>query len=249
MALSRSFRVLAPGVCLLLSGAPAWSQPAAAHEPVYPGDRPNCISFFLKNDHQLTLKQRGCDFLQNRFVTPTSLAGAAWSAGFSQMRESSEDRGKGMSGFMTRFSTNQAQSSMKATAEFLTGIISREDPRRAPPYLAFFDPNRLPVRPERGFWNRTRRAIMSNFISYRCVAECTKAEDVKATFAAAKIAGSFASGFSSMLWAPDRLNTPGRALRRTASAYGGTFANNLFIEFRPEIAAFGKRVARVLAVR
>jgi hypothetical protein len=249
MAHSAIARVLDLSVCALLISASAWPQGTIEPEPVYPANRPACISFFLKNDYRLTLKQKACDYIQNRFITPTSLAGAAWSAGYSQMTEKPEDRGKGTSGFMTRFATNQAQSSMKATTEFLVGLVSREDPRRAPPYLAPFDPNRLPVRPARGFWNRTRRAVMSNLVSYRCVDQCTKAEDVRATFAAAKIAGSFASGFSSMLWAPDRLNTPGRALRRTASAYGGTFANSLFIEFRPEIAAFGKGIARMLAVR
>ena len=242
-------RIAAAASLLTICTASAAAQTAYDRAAVFPANRPVCISFFLKNDYRLTNKQKTCDWLQNRLVTTTGAAGAAWSAGFSQFTERSDDRGKGSAGFSTRFSTNLAQSSMKATGEFLGGFIFQEDPRREPPYLKRFSPDRLPVRPATGFWNRTRRALMSNVVSYRCKNQCTKAEDVQARPAVGKIAGSFASGFSSMLWAPDRLNTPGRALRRSASTYAGTFSNSLFIEFKPEISAFGKRVARVMAMR
>jgi hypothetical protein len=199
-------------------------------EPVDPPPRPVCSSFFLKSDRPLTFKQKTCDWVQNRMFSPTSAVGAAWSAGFSQMTERADDRGKGSAGFSTRFATNFAQSAAKSTGAYLGGFVFREDPRRDPPYLK---------RPQvRGFWKRTGRALGDNFIAYRW-----DGQEWRRVPAFSRVAGSFASGFSSMLWAPDRLNTPGRALRRTATAYGGTFSNSLFLEFKPEITALAGKVA------
>ena len=195
-------------------------------------DRPKCISFFLKQDYQLDFKQKACDWIQNRMFSQNALVGAAFAASFSQIRERSSDRGKGTPGFSTRFSTNFAQSAAKSTGAYLGGLILREDPRDNPPYV-----HRTKIR---GFWPRLGRALGDNFISYRCAGTCDEPGDVRRVFALSRVTGAFASGFSSMAWAPDRLNTPGRALRRTASAYGSSFGSNVFAEFKPEITAIAE---------
>jgi hypothetical protein len=199
--------------------------------------RPVCASMFLKSEYQLSGKQRACDWIQNRMFSYTSMAGAAAGAMFSQFTERSTDRGKGTTGFSTRFSENFAQSAFKSTGAYLGGMILGEDPRRDPPYLV-----RLTEPHPKGFWKRTGHALMMNFVSYRCVGSCLTEGDIKKVPAISRMIGSFASGFSSELWAPDRLNSPGRALRRSASAYGMTFAGGFFAEFKPELSRAGNKV-------
>lgn len=207
--------------------------------------RPVCASLFLKSEYQLSLKQKNCDWLQNRVFSSTAFAGAAGAAVYSQILERSRDRGKGTAGFTTRFSENFAQSAFKSTGAYFGGMIFREDPRRDPPYLSM----RSAPHP-RGFWKRTAYAVRTNFISYRCVDACLSESDIRKVPAISRLAGSFASGFSSEMWAPDRLNSPGRALRRSASAYGSTFADSLFVEFKPELsAAAGKAITAIFGVR
>jgi len=207
--------------------------------------RPVCASMFLNSEFQLSKKQITCDWIQKRMFSPTALVTAAGTAVFSQITERASDRGKGMPGFMTRFSENFAQNAFKSTGAYLGGALFREDPRRNPPYLAM-----RTQPPPRGFWKRTGYALKMNVMSYRCTGACTSESDIKTVPAFSRVAGSFASGFSSELWAADRLNSPGRALRRSASAYGSTFMNSLFIEFQPEISALaGKVITAIFGTR
>lgn len=220
--------------------------------------RPVCASLFLASEYRLSQKQRACDWIQNRLLSPAALAGAAAAATLSQFTERSSDRGKGTPGFTTRFSEDFAQSAAKSTGAYLGGLIFQEDPRRVPPYLVLRGGT-----PPHGFWSRTGHALIGNFISYRCVGElpsqtpggkpqdiCGAASQIRRVPALSRILGSLASGFSSELWQPDRLNSPGRALRRSASAYGATFGSSLFTEFKPDIARFGgKFFTAVFGVR
>jgi hypothetical protein len=218
-------------------------QPRPPYNPM--DQRPKCIAFFLDTDWRLSAKQRACDWVQNRVFSPGAAFAAGWSAGYSQITESSADRGKGTTGYSTRVAENFAQSAFGSTGAFLTAWAFREDPRRSPPFLVLRE-----RAPRRGFWPRLAQGITNNFRAYRCVGACQTACDVKTQFAISRVAGAFASGFSSQLWSPDRLNSPSRSLRRTASAYGTSFAGSIASEFKPELnLAAGKVVGWIFGAR
>jgi hypothetical protein len=254
-----------------LAAVLTWAQPAGAQPqtansaasaaidpqvttglPVPPGNdpyphRPECASMFLNADWILTPKQRVCDLIQNHMLSMTALAGAAWSAEVSKIRDTASERGDG---FATRFSRNFAQNAFKSTGSYVGGLLLHEDPRTRPPYL-IMKPGAHP----HGFFRRTARALGGNLISYRCdgvkepgssSVNCTSPDQIKRVPAISKVIGSLASGASSELWQPRESRSGNRALRGAASAYASTFANALFTEFQPELSAFAGKTFRTL---
>jgi hypothetical protein len=152
------------------------------------------------------------------------LAGAVTGGAYSQFTERSTDRGKGVAGLATRIGTRYAQSTAKGAGETLGGWIGREDMRReAGPWRPVHD---------QSFKARLGHALVAPFWNY---SEGPASQRRTKRFAVSRVAGALASGFMGMAWAPDRLNTPGRALRRSASAYGGYFSSSLLKEFGPEL--------------
>ena len=186
---------------------------------------------FLKTDWQLTEKQRVCDWLENRLVSNGALFGALWSAEVSKLRDSESERGDG---FGTRFAHRYAQSAFKSTGAYVGGLIAREDPRMAPPYLVLGRTTQ-----PRGFWKRAGRAFAYNFVSYQCVRACTKPEDIRRRPALSRVFGALASGYAAEVWTWDRENSNRRALHGAATAYGSTFVSALVTEFKPELSALG----------
>jgi hypothetical protein len=203
--------------------------------------RPVCASMFLKSDWQLTGKQRACNWIQNGIFSTNALLGAVWSAEFSKLRDAPSERGDG---FAVRFGRKFAQSAMKSTGAYVGGIIAREDPRKAPPYLGL-----RTGPPPRGFFKRTGHALGGNVISSECVDPCVSDTHIKRRFALSTIAGSTASGFGGELLATGRPYSRDRALRGAASAYAATFVNALFVEFKPELSAFAGRTFRLMGGR
>jgi hypothetical protein len=194
--------------------------------------RPVCASMFLKSDWQLTSKQRACDWLQNRLFSSSALTGAAWSAGVSTLRDSSSEAGDP---FATRFARRYAQSAAKSSAAYLGALVAHEDPRVRPPYLVL-----KPMPRPRGFWPRTRRALVANFVSYRCLRACRTDADVDRQIALSRMLGALASGYAAEAWTWDRETSHRRALRGAATAYGSSFLSTLFGEFSPELSAFAR---------
>jgi hypothetical protein len=220
-------------------------QVPAGNDP-YP-HRPECASMFLQADWILTPKQRACDWIQNRMLSMTALAGAAWSAEVSKIRDTPSERGDG---FATRFSRKFAQNAFKSTGSYVGGLLFHEDPRTRPPYLIM----ETGAHPH-GFFRRTAHALGANLISYRCDGarepgsdrvHCTSPEQIKRVPGIAKVVGSLASGASSELWEPNHSHPGNRALRGAASAYASTFANALLTEFKPELNAFAGKTFRLL---
>ena len=216
---------------------------SATTDPVNPWERrPECASMFMKADWRLTKRQRVCDWIHNRMFATNALVGAAWSAGFSQMRDATSERGDN---FATRFSRRFAQNAVKSTGGYLGGLVFREDPRTQPPFLVMRDKPR-----PRGFWRRTAYAIGTTVIAYRCEQPCTKEEDIQRVFALSRVTGALASGFAGQIWTWDEPDARRRALRGAASAYGSTFVNRVITEFKPELSAFaGKTITKIFGVR
>jgi hypothetical protein len=207
--------------------------PAAANVNPW-SNRPVCASMFLKTDFQLNGKQGACNWLHNGVFSTNAMLGAAWSGAWSLWTAKSSESGDG---FVTRFGRKFGQNAFKATGSYLGGVIAREDPRKRPPFLAL----RTEQRP-RGFFKRFGHAIGGNFVSYRCVKDCTDASHIKKRPALSRVFGSLASGFSSELLTTDRAYSAKRAWNGVASAYGSTFVNAMFVEFKPELSAIGGKV-------
>jgi hypothetical protein len=226
------------------AGSDAQQQPPVAEPaPVNPFDqRPVCSSMFMKTDWQLTRKQRACDWIHNGVFSTNAMLGAVWSAGFSQSTDMKSEHGDG---FATRFGRKFGQNAIKSTGAYLGGQIFREDPRKTPPYLVM----RTSPGPK-GFFRRTGHALADNFISYRCRNACAQETDIRKVPALSRVLGSLASGFGGELLTHDRPDSTRHALRGAASAYGSTFVNALFVEFKPELSAFaGKAFTKIFGVR
>ena len=196
--------------------------------------RPVCASMFLKSDWKLTGRQRSCDWLQNRLLSNGALFGAAGSAVVSRIRNPDSEQGDP---FAVRFGRRYAQSAFKSTGAYLGGLIAREDPRLVPPYLVM----RSQARP-RGLWRRTRHALATNVMSYDCVGDCKSESDIRRRFALSRVLGAVASGYGSEVWTWDRANSHSRAWRGAGSAYGSSFADALYTEFKPEVTAAAGKV-------
>lgn len=197
-------------------------------------NRPVCASMFLKTDFQLNGKQGACNWLHNGVFSTNAMLGAAWSGAWSQWTAKSSESGDG---FFTRFGRKFGQNAFKATGSYLGGVIAREDPRKRPPFLALQTEQR-----PRGFFKRFGHAVGGNFISYRCKKECTSAGDITKTPALSRVFASLASGFSSELLTTDRPYSAKHAWNGVASAYGSTFVNAMFVEFKPELSAMGGKI-------
>jgi hypothetical protein len=189
---------------------------------------------FLKNDWQLSGKQRACDWIQNRLLTNSALFGAAASAVVSQIRDSDSEEGDS---FSTRFGRRLGQSSFKSTGAYIGGLIAKEDPRLVPPYLVM----RTERRP-RGLWRRTGHALANNFVSYDCVDRCASEADIRRRFALSRVLGAVASGYGSEVFTWDRAGSHSRAWRGAATAYGSSFVDALYTEFKPEVTAAAGKV-------
>lgn len=182
---------------------------------------PSCNLYLMAKEPTLTLKQRLCMWTDRSLLNRESFSGAFVAGVYSQFTERSDDRGKGMAGLATRVGTKYAQSTAKGLGETFGGWIGREDLRKE---LGPWKP-----RPGSKFGARLGYALSAPFWNYREAPIRTNSP--RKTFAWSRVAGAFSSGFVGMAWAPDRLNTPGRALRRSASAYGGYFSSSLLNEF------------------
>jgi hypothetical protein len=162
-----------------------------------------------------------------------ALFGAASSAFVSKIRNPDAEQGDS---FAIRFGRRFAQSSFKSTGAYLGGVIAKEDPRIVPPYLVM----KTQARP-RGFWRRTRHALANNLTSYTCVDQCRSESDIKRRFALSRVLGAVSSGYGGEVWDWDRSTSHARAWRGAASAYGSSFVDALYTEFKPELnAAAGK---------
>jgi hypothetical protein len=229
-------RVVLMALALLVvsTGAAGAQESAPPPDPVNRWEeRPECASMFMNAEWRLSHRQRLCRFVHSGVLSTSALVGVAWSARFSQEMDAGSERGDG---FATRFGRRFGQNAFKSLGEYAGTYISREDPRRRPPFLV------MQTRTTRGFFPRLGRALAGNVLAYRCAENCTEASHIRRTPAVARILGSIASGASAELLTRDRPNSTDRALRGAASAYASTFTSAAIDEFRPEISAAAAKV-------
>lgn len=186
---------------------------------------PACNLYRIESTPVLSLTQRICLWTDRSLTSGEGLMGAAIAGAYSQLTERSSDRRKGFPGYAERFATRYAQSTAKGLGEVFGGYVNHEGLRRE------LGPWRSPA--GAGFGRRFAHALAAPLWNYEDDDAFRK--DRRKRFAFSRVAGALASGFVGMAWAPDRLNTPGRALRRSASAYGGYFSSSLFNEFKGDL--------------
>lgn len=202
------------------------AQDSEAAPAPYP---PSCNRFRIEATPVLSLKQRFCLWTDRSLTSGEGLMGALAGAGFAQVTDRSSDLRKGVPGYAIRASTRYAQSVSKGMGEVVGGYFNREGMRR-----------------ELGPWQRTPKgSSFGKRVGHVLAAPLWNYADDDATsavrekrFALSRVAGGLASGFVGMAWEPDRVNTPGRALRRSASAYGGYWVSSFFAEFGNDLMRF-----------
>jgi len=161
----------------------------------------------------LLFKQRLCLY-GGKLVTGQAVFGSAFFSAVAQFRDDPTEWGQGMKGYSRRFGTRYAQGVAKTTGEFVFSSIFREDPR--------YD-----LSQDRTFWKRTGHTFANMVV--------VKNVDGKRRPAFSKFAGAASSGLVGLAWYPGRLNRPVDVVSRSASAYGGYLASNVFQEFQADI--------------
>jgi len=179
---------------------------------------PACNSYRLQRTitetpSKLLFKQRLCLY-GGKLVTGQAVFGSAFFSAVAQFRDDPVEWGQGMKGYSRRFGTRYAQGVAKTTGEFVFSSIFREDPR--------YD-----LSQDRSFWRRTGHTFTNMVV--------VKDVDGKKRPAFSKFAGAASSGVVGYAWYPGRLNRPVDVVSRSASAYGGYLASNIFQEFQSDI--------------
>jgi len=162
---------------------------------------------------ELLVKQRFCLY-GSKLVTPQAVFGAAFFSGVAQFRDDPVEWGQGTEGYARRFGTRYTQGMAKTTGEFVFSLAAHEDPR--------YDLSK-----SRTFWGRTGHAFARMVV--------VKNLDGNTRPAYSKFAGAASSGLVGLAWYPDRLNRPVDVASRSASAFGGYLASNMFQEFKADL--------------
>lgn len=196
--------------------------PALASKP----EAPACNTYRIEETPQLDLKQRLCLWTRRSIFSGEGISGAMVAAGAAQFRDDAADLRKGAAGYAIRFSTRYGQSVAKGMGETIGAYLNHEGARRE---LGPWKP-----RPNQPFGRRLAGALAAPFWNYDD--DDPRNPHRRKRFAVSRIAAAFAGGFAGMAWTPDRLNTPGNALKRSGRAYGAYFSSSLWQEFRPDLA-------------
>jgi hypothetical protein len=234
-------------------------QRAAAQQPVDPWpDRPICASLFLKADWQLTPKQRACNWLQNEVLSTSRLFTTAIATTVTMAVDTTSERGDP---FSVRYGRKWLQGTASATGQYVGALLAHEDPRRAPPYLILrCDP------PPHGFFARFGHALARNIVTTQYVEPpegstdmtgpagtsedaCPMQQRIHKRFALSRVLGAAASGATGAALNRDRADRAERLWSGFATAYATSFGQEVITEFKPELAAAGGHLLRMLGVK
>lgn len=188
-------------------------------DPVPAPDPPPCSRSGIRTAESLTKKQKACIWGESLGST-TAIAGAAF---FAWSNRGTEGWEPGFRGYAQRVGVKYAQSSAKSTAEYLAGLITREDPRRGDALPGWhFRNDHAP-----SFGRRFGRALLQSV--------CTPRDGGgRCMPAVSHVAGALASGFSTYSIYPMH-DSKSDALRRSLNAYSGYVTNSLFREFQGDL--------------
>jgi hypothetical protein len=148
------------------------------------------------------------------FITPESLVAPLVGAGLSQAEGTPREWGGGGAGFGKRLASSYGQNAIARTIEFGVATLDHEDPRYHPS-------------DEKGFWPRTRHAIVATFVSPTTSGGSEPAYS--------RFAGVYGAAFIANSWEPPSQNSAVHGLERGSLSMLSRVGWNVFKEFWPSI--------------
>ncbi len=198
---------------------------------------PKCDSYSMQtiSRQSFGMKQRTCYWGEQLF-TGSALFGAAFFGAIAQARDDPPEWPQGADGFGRRMGTRYTQGMIKSTATFVVSSLTREDPRVKPPQIYSVSDladtsaaNRFGCPPSTTFKGRLGQSLL------RVVWDSCRTNPW-ARPKPARVAGSFASGFLGLAWAPASQDHISNALIDSGTAFGGYIGDSVFSEFSPDIS-------------
>jgi hypothetical protein len=147
-------------------------------------------------------------------VGPVPLVGEAAGAGIGQWMNSPPEWGQGWAAFGKRYASNLAYNAVRQTVSYAGSMALREDTR-------YFASSR------RGFWPRTKHALVSTFTA--------RTMDGHDRFSVSNTASVVAAAGVSSIWGPDSWKGPGNIAIEAGLSFASTAAFNVVREFLPDI--------------
>ena len=147
-------------------------------------------------------------------VHPTDFFQTALGSGLAQWRNAPYEWEQGWDAYGQRYASRFGQHLVKRAAVLTAQVLDGEDPRR--------------LRSERtGLRNRAVDALKYTFVAQR--------DNGTRGFAWSRIAGSYAGGFISRAWHPERVRTFGNGLGAGTISLGVETGMSVLNEFMPDI--------------
>jgi hypothetical protein len=147
-------------------------------------------------------------------VKPTDFLQTALGSGLAQWRDAPFEWGQGWEAYGKRYGSRFAQHLVKRSVMLGIQAVDGEDPRR--------------IRSEHtGLWARTKDAVKFTFVAQK--------DDGTRGFAYSRVAGSYAGGFISRQWHPQRLHTFSSGLASGSISVGVEAGMSVLNEFMPDI--------------
>ncbi len=148
------------------------------------------------------------------FTTPESLISPLMGAGISQAEGTPREWGGGMAGFGKRMASAYGRNAISRTIMLGVATVDHEDPRYHPS-------------DQKGFWPRTRHAIVSTFVSPTTSGGSEPAYS--------RFAGAYGAAFIANAWEPPSEDSARHALERGSISLVSSIGWNVFKEFWPSI--------------
>jgi hypothetical protein len=147
-------------------------------------------------------------------VQATDFLQTSLGSGLAQWRNSPDEWGQGWDAYGKRYGSRFAQHLVKRGVILAVQALDREDPRR--------------IRSEHtGLWPRTKDALKFTFVAQR--------DDGTRGFAYSRVVGSYAGGFISRAWHPQRLHTFPAGVAAGSISLGVETGMSVLNEFMPDI--------------
>lgn len=147
-------------------------------------------------------------------IGPVPILGEAAGAGISQWTNSPSEWGQGWGAYGKRFGNNMAYNGVRQTITFGGGLALHEDTR----YFASRS---------KGFWPRTKHALVSTFTA--------RHPDGKQKFAVSSVAGVIGAASISSVWAPSSWKGIDNISQNAGVSFAFTAGFNVVREFLPDI--------------
>lgn len=210
-------RITAAAVAFWCSGMviPLFAQDSGSKTESLP-NAPSAVRQYTSSsksaERSLTFGKRARIYSHEVFG-PETIVGPAFGAGIGQWEDEPPGWNEGGAGYGKRFGSGVARHTIAQTIRFGFAAADGEDPRYFPS-------------DDKGFWGRTRHAIVSIFVS-----QTSSGSRIPAF---SRFAGTYGAAFISKEWYPANRATAEYAARRGSTALASSVGFHLLREFVPQ---------------